>query len=123
MFVLKKSLFILLLAVSVFALSSCEKKEELVIEFDNTHPLALAPDVEWGVVTEPYVGYKKDSDWSSQVTGHCRKGEILQILGKRQDASGEKWFYTEKGWLSENSLSIYSNRYKAEKVAEDLLSK
>ncbi|MCR4580190.1 MAG: hypothetical protein K5681_07585 [Treponema sp.] len=113
----------LLIILSLFIISGCNKNEELVIEFDETYPLALAPDVEWGVVVEPYVAYKKDSDWSSQVTGHCRKGEIIQIEGKRQSESGEKWYYTEKGWLSEISINVYSNRFKAQKVAEELLSK
>ena len=79
--------------------------------------------MEWGVVVEPYVGYKKESNWASPVTGHCRKGEIIQILGKRQDETGEKWYYTEKGWISEISINVYSNRYKAQKVADDLGAK
>ncbi|MBR1640496.1 MAG: hypothetical protein IJ688_14035 [Treponema sp.] len=112
---------LILLSLSIY--SGCTKNDDDIIEFDKTYPLALAPDVEWGVVTEPYVGYKKDSDWTSPVTGHCRKGEIIQVLGKRQDESGEKWYYTEKGWLSEISVNIYSNRYKAQKVANELLSK
>ena len=42
---------------------------------------------------------------------------------KRQDENGEKWYCTEKGWLSEISINVYSNRYKAQKVAEEILSK
>lgn len=119
----RKILVLFILLITCLSLSSCYKKEEAAIEFDNTYPLALAPDVEWCVVTEPYVAYKKDSDWSSAVTGHCRKGEILQVLGKRQDSRGENWFYTEKGWLSEVSVSVYNNRYKAQKVSDEILKR
>lgn len=116
----------LAVAAFVFAssmfLAGCQKKEETEIVFDDSFPLALAPDVEWCVVTEPYVAYKKNSDWGAEVTGHCRKGEIIQIRGKRQDSSGERWYYTEKGWLPGTSVSIYSNRLKAQKVADEILA-
>ncbi len=118
-----KTLLMAFFVLSLMGLSACHKNEDTVIEFDKSYPLALAPDVEWCVVTEPYVAYKKDSDWSSSVTGHCRKGEILQIIGKRQDSTGERWYCTEKGWLSEISIKVYNNRYKAQKVSDDLLKK
>ncbi|MBP3742828.1 MAG: hypothetical protein J6J00_07575 [Treponema sp.] len=122
-FLHRKDILFILFVLLTLCFSSCHKNEDLIIEFDNTYPLALAPDVEWCVVTEPYVAYKKESNWTSSVTGHCRKGEILQVIGKRQDENGEKWYCTEKGWLSEISINVYSNRYKAQKVAEEILSK
>ena len=112
-------LLFILLSVSF---SSCKKKTAEKIVFDNTYPLALAPDVEWAVVTEPYAVFKETDDWGAATTGHCRKGEILQVKGKSVDAEKENWYFFEDGWLSQNSVSVFSNRYKAESVARNLLS-
>ena len=103
-------------------LSSCHKKTAETIIFDNSHPLALAPDVEWAVVTEPYAVFKEEDEWGATTAGHCRKGEILQVKGKSVDADKENWYYFDGGWLPQNCVSIFSNRYKAETVSNNLLS-
>jgi len=102
--------------------TGCAKKSVEVIVFDNTHPLALAPDVEWAVVTEPYAVFRETDDWSASTEGHSRKGEILQVRGKAVDSNKENWYYFEGGWLPQSSVSIFSNRYKAETVSKNLLS-
>ena len=70
----------LLILILLAGLSSCQKKTAETIVFDNTHPLALAPDVEWAVVTEPYAVFRAEDEWTAATTGHCRKGEILHRL-------------------------------------------
>ena len=103
-------------------ITSCKKKAAEAIVFDNTHPLALAPDVEWAVVTEPYAVFKESDEWGAATAGHCRKGEILQVKGKSVDADKENWYYFEGGWLPQSCVSIFSNRYKAETISKGLLS-
>ena len=112
--------FLLLILISLF--SACNKKSAETIVFDNSHPLALAPDVEWAVVTEPYAVYKETNDWTAATEGHVRKGEILQVKGKSVDSNMETWYYFEGGWLSQSAISVFSNRYKAESVSKNLLS-
>ncbi len=102
--------------------TSCKKKTAETIVFDNTHPLALAPDVEWAVVTEPYAVFRESDEWGGATAGHCRKGEILQVKGKSVDAAKDTWYYFEGGWLPQSCVSIFSNRYKAETVSKNLLS-
>ncbi len=120
---IKKALLIAVLALSAAILfSGCNKKSEEKIVFDNTYPLALAPDVEWAVVTEPYAVFKETDEWGAASTGHCRKGEILQVRGKAVDAAKDTWYFFEGGWLPQSCLSIFSNRYKAETVSKNLLS-
>ena len=114
------SLFILLYLTILC--SSCKKKGAETIVFDNSHPLALAPDVEWAVVTEPYAVFKEKDHWEAATAGHCRKGEILQVKGKAVDADKENWYYFEGGWLPQNCVSIFSNRYKAETVSKALVN-
>ena len=117
-----KILLAVFLLVIVSAFSSCKKKSNESILFDNSHPLALAPDVEWAVVTEPYAVFKETDEWGAATAGHCRKGEILQVKGKSVDAEKENWYFFEGGWLPQNCVSIFSNRYKAESVSKNLLS-
>lgn len=113
-------ILIILCLTSFFA--SCKKKTTEVIVFDDSHPLALAPDVEWAVVTEPYAVFKESDEWGAATAGHCRKGEILQVKGKSVDADKENWYYFEGGWLPQSCVSIFSNRYKAETISKGLLS-
>ena len=113
-------IFILFLILTGF--SSCQKKTAEPIVFDNSHPLALAPDVEWAVVTEPYAVFRESDEWGGATAGHCRKGEILQVKGKAVDAAKDTWDYFEGGWLPQSCLSIFSNRYKAETASKGLLS-
>lgn len=113
-------LFLIFLTSGIF--SSCQKKAAEPIVFDDSHPLALAPDVEWAVVTEPYAVFKESDEWGAASAGHCRKGEILQVKGKAVDAAKDTWYYFEGGWLPQSCLSIFSNRYKAETVSKGLLS-
>ena len=120
-----KNKIITIFAVSIIAaafFTGCAKKSSEVIVFDNSHPLALAPDVEWAVVTEPYAVFKETDEWGAATAGHCRKGEILQVLGKAVDAQKENWYYFEGGWLPQSCVSIFSNRYKAETISKGLLS-
>ena len=111
---------LLLSFAGIFA--GCSKKTEEKIVFDNSHPLALAPYVEWAVVTEPYAVFKETHDWGAATAGHCRKGEILQVKGKSVDTSKDTWYFFESGWLPQICVSIFSNRYKAETVSKGLLS-
>ena len=110
----------ILLIFSVLIISSCKKNKEEVIEINETHPLSLAPDVEWALVTDPYAAYRGDIDWNAEITSHCRRGDILQVYAKSIDKDKTVWYKFEYGWLPETCLSIYSNRYKAQSAAENL---
>ena len=116
----KKFVTALILLIVTFMISSCAKKAEEAIVFDTTHPLALAPDVEWAVIIEPYAVFRVEDDWGADTAGHCRKGEILQIKGKSVDAANENWYYFDGGWLPQSCVSVFSNRYKAESVSKNL---
>lgn len=102
----------------VFLFNSCNRNKE--ISLDLSEPLALAPDVEWAVVIDPYAAYRSDTDWSSEVMGHCRKGDILQIKGTSVFNNSENWYFFDSGWLPESALHVYSNRFKAETAAGKL---
>lgn len=114
---LKKVFFISLILISACSFMGCEKQEETIV-FDNQYPLALSPNVQWAVVKEPYAAYKNSFDWDAAVVGHCRRGEILFVLGQSIDSEGATWCHFENGWLPESCLVIYNNRLKAQRVSE-----
>lgn len=104
---------ILILALSIFG---CRRRG---ISLDDREPLSLAPDVKWALVTEPYTAFKSEPNWESKTLSHCRKGDIIQILGKVENDEGV-WYKFSSGFLPQEVLSIYQNRYKALKQLETL---
>lgn len=119
-----KKVLVSVICISLCLLTvSCKKKREETITFDDRYPLALAPDVTWAVIVDPYAAYKTDLDWNADIAGHCRKGDVLQVLGNATDSNNVKWYRFLEGWLPENCLSVYSNRYKAQTAADSLKDK
>lgn len=114
----KVSLLVIFASLTFVFITSCNLKKEEPIVFDKSYPLALSPDVEWAVVTEPYAAYKAELSWTVSGNKHCRKGEILQIKGKSMDSNNENWFLFDDGWLPEDCLKVFDNRYKAEAYAK-----
>lgn len=116
---MKKLIFLLAIFNIVF-FSGCQKNDEKNenIVFDESHPFAISPDVEWAVITEPYVGFHENNSRSSSSNSYCRKGEIFQVIGFSINDEHEKWYLFEKGWIPSASLTIYKNRYKAESAVK-----
>ncbi|MGP1458466.1 MAG: hypothetical protein ACTTKL_04075 [Treponema sp.] len=102
-------------AAVFFLFASCSKNSE--IRFDERYPLALAPDIEWAVVTDPYAAYKNAPDWNAEANGHCRKSDILQIEGTALSPEEEVWYRFKDGWLPSSAVAVYQNRFKAENAA------
>jgi len=117
---MKKFLICISVLLALSSLVSCSKREDDTISLKEEVPLSLAPDVSWAVITSPYAAYKEATDWDSETKSYCRKGDILQVLGKSIDSSNNAWYKFEGGWVSGAVLTVYSNRYKAQKVAKTL---
>jgi hypothetical protein len=98
-------------------MTGCAKKTGDEIQFDDSEPLALAPDVSWAVILDPYAGYRKLPSWNSEVKSYCRKGDILQVLGETAVKDSGNWFEFKGGWLPETAVTVYNNRLKAETAA------
>ena len=71
------SAFFLIFFISVF-FAACKKSGNEAIVFDNTHPLALAPDVEWAVVTEPYAVFKENDEWGLLLPVTAARGKSFR---------------------------------------------
>lgn len=118
---ISKNKIVLFVILILFCFVSCGKQrqaEEIV--FDNSEPLALAPDIKWALINEPYAAFKDSLDWDSQINGYCRKGDILQVISRSEDKDKVSWYKFKEGWLPASCLSVYSNRMKAQTAAKDL---
>lgn len=115
---MRKVLICISVLLVLGSLFSCRKREDDTISLAEEVPLSLAPDVNWAVITSPYAAYKEITDWDSETKSYCRKGDILQVLGKSIDSSNNAWYKFEGGWVSATCLTVYSNRYKAQKIAK-----
>lgn len=117
-----KKIFRAILFVSLLPLlfSACKKDDRDMIALDTSDPLALAPDVSWAVVVEPYAAFRKELAWNAEAVDYCKQGEIFPILASAmasEDDGGEIWYRFDDGWLPASVLTVYSNKLKAAKAA------
>lgn len=122
------------LLLSVFLLfSSCRRKTEGSIDFGlpGEEPLDYLPGVEWAVITDPVAAFREDAGFENKVLQHARRGDVLMVTGKKissiKDSDGTvrvvTWYGFDRGWLVEDSLSVYGNRMNARAAASRLLER
>ncbi|MBQ3966326.1 MAG: hypothetical protein II684_05795 [Treponema sp.] len=98
-------------------------KQNLPVQFDLSDPLALDVEIQWAVVTEPYVACYESADYASRVVTHFRKAAILQIIGESTVTDGtsrEKWYAFEEGWLPASNVAVYANKMRAQTAVKQL---
>lgn len=92
---------------------SCNKVQKNPLVLDNSDPHSLSSDVNWLVITEPYVAAKKEPDWNSSISFHAKKGDVFEIKGKSYSQKNKVWYIVENGYLEDKSVSVFSNYYQA----------
>ena len=108
----------ILMCLSLF---SCQRKFTGV-------DLSSAPELEintqWAVITDPYVIFRTQPDLASDATAvHGRRGEIHEIVGKRiiiKDKMQTLVYQFKEGWLPDTSVTVYSNKLKAENAGKSM---
>lgn len=103
-------------AAMLFAACNNQK----TIPLDDRNALSLSPSIQWAVVKEPYVTYRKDKSWDAPTGDYERKGKILQVLGTSDAGDGVVWLKFSGGYLPSSSVTVESNRYKAERTAQSM---
>lgn len=114
----RKVLFLVLSFALAFF--SCERNKAEDIQLDNSDPLALAPDIRWALVGDPYAAFRENTSWNADAVGYCKQGELFPILASASvqgERGVEVWYLMEDGWLPESAVSIYPNKYRAQKAA------
>lgn len=111
---------ILLLISFILVTVSCSRVQKEPLPLDNSDPHSLSSDVNWLVVTEPYVAAKKEPDWNSAVSFHAKKGDIFEIKGKSYSQKNKVWYIVENGFLEDKSVSVFTNYYQAQNYSINL---
>lgn len=109
--------------LSAILCQSCLSKSDAPFALDTSEPLALAPDVSWIVIKEPYAALMESAGWDSHASGYCHRGEIFQMLGCKTlaaDNTAEKWYRVAGGWVSEHFVSTCANKFNAKSLADSL---
>ncbi len=104
-----------------FLFFSCEKNENAKT-IDLPAELAFASDELWAVFIEPYSPFYAQPDLLSNIEAHARRGDVIPLMGRRITANKELWYHFEKGWVPQNSVTLYTNRLKAQNAANALLN-
>ena len=120
-----KSVFVAIILFSLLPLlvASCKKHDASEIELDTSDPLALAPDVRWAVVIEPYAAFREEISWDAEAADYCKQGELFPILASAlasEENGGETWYRFEDGWLPASAITVYPNKLRALKAAASL---
>jgi hypothetical protein len=115
----------------LFLLNSCGKKAggDPVIP-PPTSPLSR-PVIGYGVVNVSYTHVVGEPGAGGQSTGYLRRGSLVCILERRVLKAGnhaEFWVLAEevsplgqyRGWLKENVVDIYENKFQAHTAAESM---
>jgi len=115
---MRKTLFLILIVLCTVQFSSCKRDKSLNIELDNTEPLALAVDIEWAVISDPYVTFREVQEWTGKDSGHGKKGDVLQVKGYSYSSTNEKWVKFDNGYLPLKSVKIFTNKFQADKIGK-----
>ncbi|MBO4546077.1 MAG: hypothetical protein J5700_00720 [Treponema sp.] len=120
-----KSVFFAFVIISLLPLcaASCKRHDASEIVLDNSDPLALAPDVSWAVVVEPYAAFREEISWDAEATDYCKQGELFPILASAlasEENGGETWYRFDEGWLPASAITVYPNKLRALKAAASL---
>lgn len=122
---LNKKLLLAFFSISLFFFS-CDRNKDSEIPLDNSDPLALAPDIRWALVNDPYAAFRADTSWDAEAVAYCKQGDLFPILASATtsgERGSETWYLMERGWLPESVVSIYPNKFRAAKAAAALGAK
>lgn len=127
-----------LLSALCFACSvlffSCNKRSS--IDVNVVDEAAIAPDVQWALVSVPYVSFMKEPSYASDVVSHERSGAVLPVVGKktckvvRYEDDEKKahpiveylvWYKFSQGWLESTQITLFDTKLKAENSASSNL--
>ena len=120
-FMKNKVVLVFFFMIGCIFLSSCYQNRALIVQLQPTPDLGLG--TEWALVTDPYAIFRSTHEITATASAHGRRGDVLQVIGKKIISDGKKqtyWYEFQEGWLSETSVKIYSNQLKAITAASEL---
>jgi len=120
---MKKTFFIFIIfSCCIFFMTSCSAKKNSKIDLVETPNISLGN--EWALIIEPYAMFKEEPIFEAKSNLHCRRGDVVEVIGKKILFDGKKqsvWYKFESGWLPDNSVQIFSNKLKAQTASKKFL--
>lgn len=112
----------MLLFVAFFCilLVSCNKNKQGVVA-DLSDLESVSIQEQWAMIFEPYVALRKEPTENSDISAHCRRGDVFLVKGssiQTRNGQTEMWYDLGSGWILGSSIRIYSNKLQAENAAK-----
>ena len=73
-----KFVFLLLVFFTGLVFSGCKQKKSVSLK--DVDSLSLSPNIQWAVVTSPYVAFRTEPGYDQLVAKHGRSGAVLEVL-------------------------------------------
>ncbi|MDR1785288.1 MAG: hypothetical protein LBR23_02310 [Spirochaetaceae bacterium] len=114
--------------VSLILLASCGPFKRAVPEINTaSDAAAMGYGVLWAVIIEPYAAFRESCSPSAPTAAYGRRCDVEQVTARtlvpdpsQGDAKTALWYGFAKGWLPENSVLVFSNKYKAMNMADQM---
>ncbi len=116
---------LIVLASLVALFPSCSPSDPYAdIHLPSTPVITLRPT--WALVDAPYVRLYEESDPTSPIAGHLRRGDVVRIAAISTDiirVAGEevRWFLLEhnafRGWTTGTVLELFTSEERARSAA------
>lgn len=112
----------------VLLLFSCngDKNSEGNFDWELTETPILSNSFYHGVVNQAYVKLLAEIDTPENLINTCRQGDVLQVMQRKYDSSGEVlWlqvkFQDQNAWVEANKIQIFDNLEQAETAAKQMV--
>jgi hypothetical protein len=114
-----------ILAGFLSVLPACQRDEDRrAVILPETGLLMLRP--RWAIVIEPYARLLAEPDSITEITGHLRRGDVVEIVEigtqrYRGDGDDGNWYLVEgegsRGWVLNSLLAVYGSRAQADNAS------
>ncbi|TAH50954.1 MAG: hypothetical protein EWM51_09590 [Treponema sp.] len=113
----------IVLCLCIFsAFASCRKQETVAdLSFDATP--VVSEHNRFALILDPYVSLRDAPGDKGITVAHARRGDVQEVKGvKILTVAGKPvhWLELDGGWIPASSVSLYSNRRKAQRISETL---
>ena len=118
-----KNICLLVFSLFVFCsmFFSCQRAENKK-NIELPEELNFSSDELWAVFIEPYSPFYAEPSVLSDIEAHARRGDVVPLIGRKISEKKELWYNFEKGWVPQNSVTLYTNKLRANNASKALLN-
>jgi hypothetical protein len=115
-----------LLLTAFIVLGACNRvRDEALLIPPSTLPLSRT-SIGYAAITVSYILVLNEPVPGSVSLGYLRRGSVVEVLERRQatgNGTGESWILINgayQGWIREEDVQIYDNKFQAKTASESL---